>query len=1015
MRGRIQRIAYIGWKGIEYDEISLNSGVFTGLTGPTGAGKSTLLLGLSRALLPDRNYTIKAISNMQDASQSQKDDIDGRIGETGQAYTILDIRTRHGTRLIAGVSLVAGGGEGAITPFYLTGYPEDRPLQDAFRLMDANGQETYPSDPRKLYPLAAAGGYDLHICATQNEYGQVLYDAGVSPTDLSTPASRSLYARILETTYRGDMLLKTNDLKDYLLPAQNALQKTTEEITNQIRDISRTKRQIGDAVQNLKQLEGVQEYGETLIVEALRYAAYEYHRKSAEWSTAKERRDVLAGEIQELVRRQTDTGRDIAQLWETIKTFNASKNALLAPYEEALQKAETDLREAEGDVKRIRQHQEQYRLGEQAWRTAVGETGCTTIEDLTSWFHKASREAHSEAARLATEVQRLKNEMARLSAHGASSIEPLAKALHGVTLAESCENVTWEEAQAIELGIGGSPHGVVCQDIDALQSVVPHPDWPKHFWVGTTSPLPPDTRTLGGWRAVPLGEGYLVGWAQEPPTLGSAARKARLEYVNQDLVSAQHKKQTADAHLQALENREHSFHEHKQNITFYLTVSARGEDLSQTLMQAQLIEQQAIHNKEACRQARRDQEQKFQDDQERHNAYMAELSGRNGSLSEQIRSQKASMGKLEGFLKEQESELQKMSAHMASAQETLGEHWNHLRSPAIEEPKSFFDTNVYTKNQMERVVKLREMMVSEPEEYRSILADVDPKDVQSCARIWTPLLAIIRKHIPLDLMDKTLKEALIQMREDRLSMNQTLEEQIQNAQLPGIAEGLGLLINTHRRRIQDLSRIGESLQFGNVEAVRIGVTVDENLFNLLRDGTQPGKYDDLFSGHNGQSIEEILSNFFAQMDVGNRLTGKAILDYRSYMTLTVEIRRRGKGWEPAMSTSGGESIGCAVAIALMLSRSMSSNVSGVREDQITPIFLIDEMHRMDAKGRAAIVDMAKREHFHIIAAAPTDLSPDGDCTIYCLNHRSGKDDRSHTSIHEVVMRALTQTGAAAVA
>ena len=44
MKGRIERVAYIGWRGIEYEQIDLDPGTFTGLIGPSGAGKSTLVM-----------------------------------------------------------------------------------------------------------------------------------------------------------------------------------------------------------------------------------------------------------------------------------------------------------------------------------------------------------------------------------------------------------------------------------------------------------------------------------------------------------------------------------------------------------------------------------------------------------------------------------------------------------------------------------------------------------------------------------------------------------------------------------------------------------------------------------------------------------------------------------------------------------------------------------------------------------------------------------------------------------
>jgi len=72
---RIDRIAFIGWRGIEGCEVlDLDSGPLTGLVGPSGAGKSTLIMCLGYALLPDRKaLDIRPISEVKDAQKAGTD------------------------------------------------------------------------------------------------------------------------------------------------------------------------------------------------------------------------------------------------------------------------------------------------------------------------------------------------------------------------------------------------------------------------------------------------------------------------------------------------------------------------------------------------------------------------------------------------------------------------------------------------------------------------------------------------------------------------------------------------------------------------------------------------------------------------------------------------------------------------------------------------------------------------------------------------------------------------------
>lgn len=118
-------------------------------------------------------------------------------------------------------------------------------------------------------------------------------------------------------------------------------------------------------------------------------------------------------------------------------------------------------------------------------------------------------------------------------------------------------------------------------------------------------------------------------------------------------------------------------------------------------------------------------------------------------------------------------------------------------------------------------------------------------------------------------------------------------------------------------------------------------------------------------------------------DDGISMSGEELLDYRNYVDLSIEACRKGSGWAPAVSLSGGESIGSGLALALMLTRSISAK-GEIKTDQITPLFAVDEAHRLDSAGHAVVVDFAKREGFQVIVAAP-ELTPSYSCILYALN------------------------------
>src|SRR5208337_4629027 len=85
----------------------------------------------------------------------------------------------------------------------------------------------------------------------------------------------------------------------------------------------------------------------------------------------------------------------------------------------------------------------------------------------------------------------------------------------------------------------------------------------------------------------------------------------------------------------------------------------------------------------------------------------------------------------------------------------------------------------------------------------------------------------------------------------------------------------------------------------------------------------------------------------------------------------------------ASSLSGGESIGCGLAIGIMLARSLAAR-GKIRANQITPIFIVDEVQRLDDDGQKTVVDFGRKEGFRVLVTA-RKLEPKYACTVYALS------------------------------
>ena len=128
-------------------------------------------------------------------------------------------------------------------------------------------------------------------------------------------------------------------------------------------------------------------------------------------------------------------------------------------------------------------------------------------------------------------------------------------------------------------------------------------------------------------------------------------------------------------------------------------------------------------------------------------------------------------------------------------------------------------------------------------------------------------------------------------------------------------------------------------------------------------------------------IEIIMREFF-EGALATKLEGVDLLDYRAYVDLGIEVRRRGSDWKPATSLSGGGSIGCGLAFALMLFRSLAAR-GDFRVSDMMPVFVMDELNRIDPAGQQLIAEFCAKEGIQLIITAP-EMEPSHEFKLYTL-------------------------------
>lgn len=995
MKGRIEQIAYIGWLGIDYEAIKLDKGAFTGLIGPSGAGKSTLTMCLTYAQLPDRRVLdIRPISDLQDPHNAGKDSLLGRISpDYGYAYVVLDILTRHNKRLIAGIYAQGEEGRGDLTRFYIDNYPEGASLQDAFRITEGDTQH-YPDLPDLKRSLASRG-YDLHICRQVPDYGQVLYDAGVLPTNLADFSDRSLYSKLIEATYRGGISADVaSKLKDYLLPEDRKVPEMVSKIQECTSQVFSTRRTLGDADRQLNLLQATYGTGKEIVLNALRHEVDAQH--AVELEVEKLEREVAADEktLSSKIQDIDTLTNDIRTTEETINTLQQSTQAELKTEESLMDTRGTEVQTRKTAYDVAKGQLSQFKKGEKAWKASAGSHADRDPAWLADWLDKAIEKLGESITRTELEIEGLQERRAALAVGTANTkTATLAKSVGGQTLEEVFDESSDQQAVALEMGLCGLVDGVAGVTPDVLVNLESSQDLPDIFWLGENPPGGATVRSVGQWNVSVGPGGYIVTSKQRHPVFGRQARENRIAEIDRNIETLLEKQKNYRTEKEGedgkggLKGRLGSLQMNHEAIAYFIenrsnaiVIEQNAESAKKAWDDAGHLHAESMFKVDGLRNRLHKVAEPHQEKLEQLTTRKANAERVRDEVNEHLPAKQYALAKNKDKLADQRDS-------MASMIEILGQQGESFLTDAKGMESVTADT--YNVEQTRRIIKLVTALEGEPHSRLSLIQAASSTDTSSCIRLWPLLLEILRDRIVLDLADMDGADLLSEMRERRYKLNEQLglQENEVRIQARSLHSAIQSSVSSQRNRIRALSKLGEDIRFGNVVGIRIVVDTRQEMLSMLEGfADQMSLFQD-----NTKPVDLALREFFETAGEKYKFTGEELLDYRTYMDLRIEAKRQHKDWDTASSLSGGESIGGGLAIALMLSRSMASR-GELKPEQITPLFVIDELHRLDPKGQGMIVDFANREGFQVYVTAQ-GLKPNFECTLYTLERIYDPEER----------------------
>ncbi len=264
--------------------------------------------------------------------------------------------------------------------------------------------------------------------------------------------------------------------------------------------------------------------------------------------------------------------------------------------------------------------------------------------------------------------------------------------------------------------------------------------------------------------------------------------------------------------------------------------------------------------------------------------------------------------------------------------------------------------------------------------------------------LWLAVRDWLRRRLPAQVAEvDDPREALLRLRdqlsglEDRL----TRQESDLRGESEHVARGIDVQVRKARGQVNRLNRNLDGVSFGSIQGIRVIVQpVDrmEQVLRALREGAAQGLLfqEDL-------PIEDALDQIFQRYG-GGRTGGQKLLDYREYVHLQVEIRRKsGADWEIANPTrlSTGEAIGVGAALMMVVLTEWERDATLLRGRKSLGslrFLFLDEANRLSHDNLGVLFDLCRTLDLQLLIAAPEVARAEGNTT-YRLVRRTMPDGK----------------------
>ena len=241
------------------------------------------------------------------------------------------------------------------------------------------------------------------------------------------------------------------------------------------------------------------------------------------------------------------------------------------------------------------------------------------------------------------------------------------------------------------------------------------------------------------------------------------------------------------------------------------------------------------------------------------------------------------------------------------------------------------------------------------------------------------------------------REGLQRLRDQLAGLEERLvrQEEDLRGDSTDVAIRIEVDVRKARGRISRLNRNLEGVSFGSIELIRVKAEPVERMEQVLRALREGAVQKLLFQ--EDLPIEVALDEIFQRFG-GGRSGGQRLLDYREYIHLQVEVRRKSKlNWELARPTSlsTGEAIGVGAALMMVVLTEWERDAKLLRKSSkhgSTRFLFLDEANRLSYDNLGVLFELCQNLELQLLIAAPEVARADGNTT-YCLVRQYDSEGR----------------------